>query len=170
MAKLEKIKKGNVVTLLGFTGMNIGDFPIVEATKTELTIETKSGLLTFSRKTGKQLGLPEEKERYANKIVLPEDAPEKVERKKKVEDKKKDDKKKDDKPVELDNDDELDDDDEDTEEFNLESLTIPELFDFADENDIDLSKLNKKQKKDKGLVIDAIREAMDDDDDYEEAE
>ena len=92
MAKLEKIKKGNVVTLLGFTGMNIGDFPVVEATKTELTIETKKGTLSFSRKTGKQLGLPEEKEKYANKIVLPEDAPEKVERKAKPA--KKDDKKK----------------------------------------------------------------------------
>ena len=132
MATLEKIKKGDVVTLLGFTGMNIGDFPVVKATKTELTIETKKGLLTFSRKTGKQLGLPEEKERYANKLVLPEDAPKKVERKKK--DKKEDDKKEDYKPVEPDDDDE--------EEFNLESLTIPELFDFADENYIDLSNLS----------------------------
>ena len=107
MAKLEKIKKGDVVTLLGFTGMNIGNFPVVKATKTELTIETKKGLLTFSRKTGKQLGLPEEKERYANKLVLPEDAPEKVERKKKdkKEDDKKKDKKKDYKPVEPDDDD-----------------------------------------------------------------
>lgn len=155
---MEKIKKGSVVTLLGFTGMNIGDFPVVKATKTELTIETKSGLLTFSRKTGKQLGLPVEKERHANKIVLPEDAPEKVERKKKV---KKEDKKED-RPVEP-------DDDDEEEEFNLESLTIPELFDFAADNYIDLSNLNKKQKKDKSLVIDAIREAMDDDD-YEEAE
>ena len=114
--------------------------------------------MTFSRKTGKQLGLPEEKERYANKIVLPEDAPEKVERKK-----KKDDKKEDYKPVEL------DDEETEEEEFNLESLTIPELFDFAAENYIDLSNLTKKQKKDKALVIEAIREAMDDDD-YEEAE
>lgn len=143
---MEKIKKGDVVTLLGFTGMNLGNFPVVKATKTELTIETKSGgLLTFSRKTGKQLGLPEERERYANRLVLPEDAPKKVERKKK-----------DNKPVE-------------EEEFNLESLTIPELFDFADENYIDLSNLTKKQKKDKSLVIEAIREAMADDD-YEEAE
>ena len=156
---MEKIKKGDVVTLLGFTGMNIGDFPVVKATKTELTIETKKGLLTFSRKTGKQLGLPKEKERHANKIVLPEDAPEKVERKKKD---KKEDKKKDNKPVEP-------DDDDEEEEFNLESLTIPELFDFAADNYIDLSNLSKKQKKDKSLVIDAIREAMDDDD-YEEAE
>jgi hypothetical protein len=155
---MEKIKKGDVVTLLGFTGMNLGNFIVVKATKTELTIETKKGLLTFSRKTGKQLGLPEEKERYANKIVLPEDAPEKVERKKKKDDK-------DYKPVELD-DEETDDDEE---EFNLESLTIPELFDFAAENYIDLSNLTKKQKKDKALVIEAIREAMDDDD-YEEAE
>ena len=153
---MEKIKKGDVVTLLGFTGMNLGNFVVVKATKTELTIEAKKGLLTFSRKTGKQLGLPEEKERYANKIVLPEDAPEKVERKKK-------DKKEDDKPVEL------DDEETEEEEFNLESLTIPELFDFAAENYIDLSNLTKKQKKDKGLVIEAIREAMDDDD-YEEAE
>jgi hypothetical protein len=155
---MEKIKKGDVVTLLGFTGMNLGNFVVVKATKTELTIEAKKGLLTFSRKTGKQLGLPEEKERYANKIVLPEDAPEKVERKKKKDDK-------DYKPVELD-DEETEDDEE---EFNLESLTIPELFDFAAENYIDLSNLTKKQKKDKALVIEAIREAMDDDD-YEEAE
>jgi hypothetical protein len=155
---MEKIKKGDVVTLLGFTGMNLGNFVVVKATKTELTIEAKKGLLTFSRKTGKQLGLPEEKERYANKIVLPEDAPEKVERKKKKDDK-------DYKPVELDD----EETDGDEEEFNLESLTIPELFDFAAENYIDLSNLTKRQKKDKALVIEAIREAMDDDD-YEEAE
>jgi hypothetical protein len=163
---MEKIKKGDVVTLLGFTGMNLGNFVVVKATKTELTIEAKKGLLTFSRKTGKQLGLPEEKERYANKIVLPEDAPEKVERKKKKDDKKVEDYK----PIEL-GDEETDDDEEtEEEEFNLESLTIPELFDFAAENYIDLSNLTKKQKKDKALVIEAIREAMDDDDDYEEAE
>lgn len=161
---MEKIKKGDVVTLLGFTGMNLGNFVVVKATKTELTIEAKKGLLTFSRKTGKQLGLPEEKERYANKIVLPEDAPEKVERKK-----KKDDKKEDYKPVELDDEETDDDEETEEEEFNLESLTIPELLDFAAENYIDLSNLTKKQKKDKALVIEAIREAMDDDD-YEEAE
>jgi len=174
MAKLEKIKKGNVVTLLGFTGMNIGDFPVVEATKTELTIETKKGTLSFSRKTGKQLGLPEEKEKYANKIVLPEDAPEKVERKAKPA--KKDDKKKpakeDKKPAEKQPAPPVEpDDDDDAEDKALDSMTLEELLAYADEEEIDLSHLNKKQRKDQAKVLQAIKDAKDDDDDdYEDAE
>ena len=171
MAKLENVKKGETVALLGFTGMNIGEFKVTAATKSEITIETKKGTLSFSRKTGKQLGLAEDKEKYANKIVLPEDAPPKVERKAKpkVEDKKDDKKKpaKDKKPAP---------EPEDVEEEDgldgiLAGMTLTELFEYADENEVDLSQLNKKQKKDKGTVIDAIKEALeDDDDDYEDAE
>jgi len=171
MAKLENVKKGETVALLGFTGMNIGEFKVTAATKSEITIETKKGTLSFSRKTGKQLGLAEDKEKYANKIVLPEDAPPKVERKAKpkVEDKKDDKKKpaKDKKPAP---------EPEDVEEEDgldgiLAGMTLTELFEYADENEVDLSHLNKKQKKDKGTVIDAIKEALeDDDDDYEDAE
>lgn len=180
MAKLENVKKGETVALLGFTGMNIGEFKVTAATKSEITIETKKGTLSFSRKTGKQLGLPEEKEKYANKIVLPEDAPPKVERKAKpkVEDKK-DDKKKpakeDKKPAKKQPAPPEDDDDVEEEEDGLDGIlagmTLTELFEYADENEVDLSHLNKKQKKDKGTVIDAIKEALeDDDDDYEDAE
>lgn len=174
MAKLENVKKGETVALLGFTGMNIGEFKVTAATKSEITIETKKGTLSFSRKTGKQLGLAEDKEKYANKIVLPEDAPPKVERKAKpkVEDKKDDKKKpaKDKKPAP-----EPEDDDDVEEEDGLDGIlagmTLTELFEYADENEVDLSQLNKKQKKDKGTVIDAIKEALeDDDDDYEDAE
>ena len=166
MAKLENVKKGETVALLGFTGMNIGEFKVTAATKSEITIETKKGTLSFSRKTGKQLGLPEEKEKYANKIVLPEDAPEKVERKAKPA--KKDDKKKpakeDKKPAKKQPAPPVEPDDDEEEEDDLDGIlagmTLTELFEYADENEVDLSQLNKKQKKDKGTVIDAIKEAL----------
>lgn len=170
MAKLENVKKGETVALLGFTGMNIGEFKVTAATKSEITIETKKGTLSFSRKTGKQLGLPEEKEKYANKIVLPEDAPPKVERKAKPE--KKEDKKKDKKPAKPIEKDEPDDND--AEDKALDSMTLEELLAYADEEDIDLSHLNKKQRKDQAKVLQAIKDAKDDDDDddddYEDAE
>jgi hypothetical protein len=169
MAKLENVKKGETVALLGFTGMNIGEFKVTAATKSEITIETKKGTLSFSRKTGKQLGLPEEKEKYANKIVLPEDAPEKVERKAKPA--KKDDKKKpakeDKKPAKKQPAPPVEPDD-DAEDKALDSMTLEELLAYADEEEIDLSHLNKKQRKDQSKVLQAIKDAKDDDDDEEE--
>jgi hypothetical protein len=167
MSNLEKVKKGDQVVMLGFTGMRIGEFTVTGATKTELSVESKTGnTLKFSRKTGKQIGLEEDRERYANKIVLPEDAPEPTPKKKakKEELKKAKEEPKKSKP-------EPEDDDDDEEEDDLDGIlagmTLTELFEYADENEVDLSQLNKKQKKDKGTVIDAIKEALEDDE-YEE--
>ena len=68
--------KGEIVVLLGFTGIRLADMKIKVATKTELHIEKKDGsLLIFDRKTGIQKNVAEGKEKYANKIVDPEDAP-----------------------------------------------------------------------------------------------
>ena len=68
--------KGDVVVLLGFTGIRLADMKIKVATKTELHIEKKDGkLLIFDRKTGIQKNVDEGKEKYANKIVAEEDAP-----------------------------------------------------------------------------------------------
>lgn len=155
MSNLEKVKKGDTVVMLGFTGMNLGKFTVAGATKTELSIEAKNGsTLKFSRKSGKQVNVEEGKERYANRIVLPEDAPAKKERKKPEKPVK---------PVEIVEEDDVD--------GILASMTLSELFEYAEEEGIDLSKLNKKQRKDKATVIEAIKEAQEEEDDeWEDAE
>lgn len=159
MSNLEKVKKGDTVVMLGFTGMNLGKFTVAGATKTELSIEAKNGsTLKFSRKSGKQVNVEEGKERYANRIVLPEDAPAKKERKKPEKPVK---------PVEIVEEDDVEEDDVDG---ILASMTLSELFEYAEEEGIDLSKLNKKQRKDKATVIEAIKEGREEDDEWEDAE
>lgn len=75
---IAKAKKGEVVVLLGFTGIRLADMTIASATKTEITIVKSDGKeLVFDRKTGIQTNVAEGKEKYANKIVSVEDAPEK---------------------------------------------------------------------------------------------
>lgn len=185
MAKgLGEVKKGNMVALLGFTGMNLGEYKVTAADKTEISIETKKGTLTFSRKTGVQTNVEKGKERFANKICLPEDAPEKIDRNaaKKAEPKKEDKKaKKDEKPAkkavkkpEPEPEDEDDDDDEDDDRPDFSEMTVAELIEYAEENDIDLSELSKKDLKKADKIIPVIEAALDDDDDddddYEEVE
>lgn len=67
---LTGIKKGNTVILCGFTGMKLGVYTVVAATKKTITIEKKDGTeVEFDRKTGKQLDVEEGKEKYANFIM-----------------------------------------------------------------------------------------------------
>lgn len=178
MAKgLGEVKKGNMVVLLGFTGMNLGEYKVTAADKTEISIETKKGTLTFSRKTGVQTNVEKGKERFANKICLPEDAPEKIDRNAAKKDApKKDDKKakKDEKAAkkpEPEPEPDDDDDDEDDDRPDFSEMTVAELIEYAEENDIDLSELSKKDLKKADKIIPVIEAALDDeDDDYEEVE
>lgn len=62
-----------------------------------------------------------------------------------------------------DEDDENDGDDEDEEEEeDLDSMSLEELLDYAEENDIDLTHLSKKDRKKRSVVLKAIKEALED--------
>lgn len=74
---LSKVKKGQEVTMLAFTGMNLGHFPVVAADKTTITVMAKKGERKFRRKDGKQI-VDEGKERFANSItqeIIPFESP-----------------------------------------------------------------------------------------------
>lgn len=58
-------------------------------------------------------------------------------------------------------------DDDDSEDMDLEEMSLEELIEFAEENDI---KLTAKQKKRKSAALEAIQEALGDEDEEEEAE
>lgn len=63
-------KKNDKVILKGFTGIKLGVFEVVSATKKTITINKKNGAeLIFDRKTGKQINVEEGKEKYANSIM-----------------------------------------------------------------------------------------------------
>lgn len=69
-------KKGDKVVLLGFTGIRLAEVEIAKADKKSLTVIKADGKeMVFDRKTGIQTNTAEGKEKYANKIVDPEDAP-----------------------------------------------------------------------------------------------
>lgn len=69
-------QKGDKVVLLGFTGIRLAEVEIAKATKTSLTVIKADGKeLVFDRKTGIQTNTEEGKEKYANKIVHPTNAP-----------------------------------------------------------------------------------------------
>lgn len=58
---------------------------------------------------------------------------------------------------------EEDEDDEDEwEEVDLDSMSLEELLDYAEENDIDLTHLSKKDRKKRSAVLKAIKEALED--------
>ena len=58
---------------------------------------------------------------------------------------------------------EEDEDDEDEwEEVDLDSMSLEELLDYAEENDIDLTHLSKKNRKKRSTVLRAIKEALED--------
>ena len=63
-------KKGDKVILKGFTGIKLGVFEVVSATKKTITINKKNGdELIFDRKTGRQVNVEEGKEKYANTVM-----------------------------------------------------------------------------------------------------
>ena len=65
-----ELKKGEKVILKGFTGIKLGVFEVVAATKKTITICKKNGdEMVFHKKTGKQINVEEGKERYANSIM-----------------------------------------------------------------------------------------------------
>lgn len=81
---LKNAKVGDKVTMLTFTGMNLGQFEITKAGKTKIAILKKDGTQAeFSRETGLQTNATNAK--YANKVVDPIPEPEKKAPAKKVE-------------------------------------------------------------------------------------
>lgn len=73
---LKTAKVGDKVTMITFTGMNLGQFEITKAGKTKIAIMKKDGTQAeFSRETGIQTNATNEK--YANKVVDPIPEPEK---------------------------------------------------------------------------------------------
>lgn len=56
---------------------------------------------------------------------------------------------------------EVEEEDEEEEE-DLDSMSLEELLDYAEENDIDLTHLSKKNRKKRSTVLRAIKEALED--------
>lgn len=76
ISTLKTAKVGDKVTMLAFTGMNIGQFEITKSGKTKVAILCKDGQVKeFSRETGLQTNAANPK--YANKIIDPIPEPEK---------------------------------------------------------------------------------------------
>lgn len=72
ISTLKNAKVGDKVSMLTFTGMNLGQFEITKAGKTKLAVMKKDGTQAeFSRETGLQTNANNPK--YANKIVDPID-------------------------------------------------------------------------------------------------
>ena len=72
ISTLKNAKVGDKVSMLTFTGMNLGQFEITKAGKTKIAIMKKDGTQAeFSRETGIQTNANNPK--YANKIVDPID-------------------------------------------------------------------------------------------------
>lgn len=70
ISTLKTAKVGDKVTMLTFTGMNLGQFEITKANKAKVAIMKKDGTQAeFSRETGIQTNANNPK--YANKIVDP---------------------------------------------------------------------------------------------------
>ena len=64
------IKKGDKVILKGFTGIKLGVFEVVSATKKTVTINKRNGdEMVFDKATGKQINVEEGKEKYASSIM-----------------------------------------------------------------------------------------------------
>jgi hypothetical protein len=83
------LQKGDKAILLGFTGIRLAEVEIAKANQKTLTVIKSDGSeMVFDRKTGVQINVAEGKEKYANKLVHPSDAPA-VKKKKKAEKKKK---------------------------------------------------------------------------------
>lgn len=51
---------------------------------------------------------------------------------------------------------------EEEEEEDLDSMSLEELLDYAEENDLDLTYLSKKDRKKRSVVLKAIKEALED--------
>jgi len=163
-----KAKKGELVALIGFTGIYLSDKEVHSATKTEITLLHADGReLTFDRKTGKQTNLVAGKEQYANKIMNLDEAPEKPVKKARTP-KAKPVKSKKPAPVV----DEEDEDDEDEDEAPAPKpkkgkKPAPVVEDDDDEDEDEPVAPPKKAKKAK-KPVEIVEDDDDDDDDDED--
>lgn len=64
--------------------------------------------------------------------------------------------------VEAEEEEENEDDEDEGEEEDLDSMSLEELLDYAEENDIDLTHLSKQDRKKRSVVLKAIKEALED--------
>lgn len=70
ISTLKTAKVGDKVTMLTFTGMNLGQFEVTKSGKTKIAIVKKDGSVAeFSRETGIQTNA--ENAKYANKVIDP---------------------------------------------------------------------------------------------------
>ena len=69
MSTVSKIKKGNKVIMVAFTGMKLGVFEVVAADKETITVGTNKGERVFDRKTGKQIEPEPKAPRFASSII-----------------------------------------------------------------------------------------------------
>lgn len=156
-------KKGEKVILKGFTGIKLGVFDVVAATKKTVTINKRNGdELIFDRKTGKQMNVEEGKEKYANSVMDDDGsyvAPTRSGSAKKSS-KKTAAKKSAPAPVEDDEDEEADEDEDEEEE--------PKPAKKPSSKAAPAAKAPKKGKKAAPVVEDDDDEDDDDDDEFEE--
>jgi len=64
--------------------------------------------------------------------------------------------------VEAEEEEEEEEDEDEEEEEDLDNMSLEELLDYAEENDIDLTHLSKKDRKKRSEVLKAIKEALED--------
>lgn len=68
---LKNVKKGDKVILVGFTGMKLGIFEVAKASAKSIMIKKRNGdVMIFSKKTGKQTNMDEDKKNYLNSVMV----------------------------------------------------------------------------------------------------
>ena len=68
---LKNVKKGDKVILVGFTGMKLGIFEVAKASAKSIMIKKRNGdAMIFSKKTGKQTNMDEDKKNYLNSVMI----------------------------------------------------------------------------------------------------
>lgn len=134
---MKNLKEGDIVALVGFTGIRLTDVEIVGATKTQVkALKADGSEMIFSKKDGVQTNVEKGKEKYANKIMSLEDAPVNKKRKKQQPKPKKD------KVVVEEPEESFDEEfeDEEVEETEVEDEEVEEGVE-----EVDYSKMNVKE-------------------------
>lgn len=68
---LKNVRKGDKVILVGFTGMKLGIFEVAKASAKSIMIKKRNGdVMIFSKKTGKQTNMDEDKKNYLNSVMV----------------------------------------------------------------------------------------------------
>lgn len=164
-----KQKKGDMIAVVGFTGIRFADSEVIRASKEEIVVMKKDGTeMVFSRKTGVQTNCDKGKEKFANKVMNLEDAPVNKPKAPKKEEKKDEKKggKKPSKPVV-----EEVEDDEDDEEEEVAETPKEKKARLAKEAEAAKKAADKKKAAKKPVVVEEEEDFEDEDeDDFEDEE